>query len=1139
VQLIGNGGVLGIPDLNTFNSWGYSFGKVVPANAADKAMNQTGVMVVRTPGQLSPTGTVNPACTVNCGNQPPATVGPLSVSLSSSNPSSGTIVQGQVAAPLASFTFSGNSTVVGVTLQRTGVSSNNLLKNVYLYSGAQRLTDSASVNSNGAITFSNAGGLFTVNGNMTVTVSADIICGGSSPCESDSGQTVGVQLTGVTLSGNSVASGVPISGNLFNVSSAPTLASVQVSGLTPTGSPTTNPQTGVVVWQANFAVNQTSVNMTRMALREIGSINLTSIGNFQLMVDGKQVAQTQSLDTNSYVTFAVSPAVLLSTGNHTVQVLADVNSGASRTFSFSLQNNADLGLIDTSYNVGVAITGNVVAPITAGTFTVNSATNGFTVQKSSDSPSSNVSYNGSGVTLARWAVISYGEPIKIQTLNVGFTYTNNGDVPQVSTDTFTGTGTTTPAVTINGHLITGIIASSTALAASQLITAINNASSVNTVVTASSGGSGIVTITATSPAPTFTITENSTNGGGTLAGAVATTTAGGTYNAAATLRNGQLFFGTSESAMSAYGSEQTVVSGGTTQFNTNYVVQPGTTTYIEFRADIYDNDGTGQFSNGDTLQMTLPQVGTTQNYNNAQGQTSLTTVNLPSASTPANTITITTGSISAVKNGSYGNQTTVNNQTGYHLASFYLNGSSNEPVNLNGITVAFAGGQSAHLHSVKVFYGGYTPGSTANQLSTVLGSVNASGNYYSLSQPLAMNASVPIDIVADLDGTISGSPAVTTSIDVTGTTANSGQAADTGSAQGQAITVTSTGTISVQQDGSSPSPALVIANQQGVPTAAFKLQATNDTFTVTDVTFTVASNTTASTLYLYSSVNGATPALVTQKAVGSGTVVISSLSIPVPASGSTVLSTKVDVGNIGAGQGSPADNLLTTLTGMKVTSSNGGVTAVGTYGGNGSGTFSPVFAATAGNSLYVFKTLPSVATYSGGLPATKLAVGSSQTIYKFTVNAGANPISWEQVRFNVSTSTVTATNFSLVTDGPQTVIANCTPSGGSAPMTVTCVVTSPSTLEQQVGTSQIYDLQATLSGSITTGSSIGVNIPKSSSGIAAPGTTQTLDNSTASFVWSDLSASPHSSNGTSAGSSSDWNNDYLITLSTQTMNISY
>ncbi len=63
VQLRVSNGLWGIPSIEVFNSYGYSFADVVPANAADKALTQVGVMTARQPGQLVPsvtTGGVNP-----------------------------------------------------------------------------------------------------------------------------------------------------------------------------------------------------------------------------------------------------------------------------------------------------------------------------------------------------------------------------------------------------------------------------------------------------------------------------------------------------------------------------------------------------------------------------------------------------------------------------------------------------------------------------------------------------------------------------------------------------------------------------------------------------------------------------------------------------------------------------------------------------------------------------------------------------------------------------------------------------------------------------------------------------------------------------------------------------------------------
>ncbi len=57
VQLVVNGGLWGVPSMDVFNSWGWSFADVVPANAADKSLTQIGIIPGRVAGQLVPTGT--------------------------------------------------------------------------------------------------------------------------------------------------------------------------------------------------------------------------------------------------------------------------------------------------------------------------------------------------------------------------------------------------------------------------------------------------------------------------------------------------------------------------------------------------------------------------------------------------------------------------------------------------------------------------------------------------------------------------------------------------------------------------------------------------------------------------------------------------------------------------------------------------------------------------------------------------------------------------------------------------------------------------------------------------------------------------------------------------------------------------
>lgn len=56
VQMVVSGGLWGIPSQDVFNSWGYNFADVVPANSADLVKEQIGVIPARQAGELVPTG---------------------------------------------------------------------------------------------------------------------------------------------------------------------------------------------------------------------------------------------------------------------------------------------------------------------------------------------------------------------------------------------------------------------------------------------------------------------------------------------------------------------------------------------------------------------------------------------------------------------------------------------------------------------------------------------------------------------------------------------------------------------------------------------------------------------------------------------------------------------------------------------------------------------------------------------------------------------------------------------------------------------------------------------------------------------------------------------------------------------------
>lgn len=407
VVLVGNSGYLGVPDLTTFNSWGYSFKNVVVGNAADKALVQSGVMAARTPGQLSPTslagGVVNPPSVVS---------GSVSASLASDNPAASTLAVSTTVksvATLAKFTFNGSGTVTQLQVKRVGVSADSDLSNVYLFNGNTRLTDAASVGGDSLVTFSNPNGLFTVSGSMTISVVVEI------PANTSSGKTIGIQLTSFTVANGSPAS-VSLSGNLVTTSSVSDLAYATFGTVTPSNG-SYDPAVDTEVFRSNVTINNRDMTLSRMIVRNIGTIQQADLNNFRLRIDGTQVAQTQTMDANGYVTFGFSP-VTLKAGTRVFSILADIINGSSRNFQFQIRNVADVYFVDSQYGVATAPSGTfpVGSAVSNG---VNSGT--MTVVKATNSPSGNVTDGSSDVVLARYTVTAYGEAQKIETVTIGAT----------------------------------------------------------------------------------------------------------------------------------------------------------------------------------------------------------------------------------------------------------------------------------------------------------------------------------------------------------------------------------------------------------------------------------------------------------------------------------------------------------------------------------------------------------------------------------------------------------------------------------------------------------------------------------------------------------------------------------------------
>lgn len=135
--------------MDVFNSWGWSFADVVPANSADVLLSQTGIIPARMAGELVPTGTSNPPPVGNCdlnGNAGDITVSPTSTY------SSEEVGEGQEDVPVMAFEIDADDSSdvsissVKVELVHTGNGSKRLDKyadEISIWMGNEKIGESS------------------------------------------------------------------------------------------------------------------------------------------------------------------------------------------------------------------------------------------------------------------------------------------------------------------------------------------------------------------------------------------------------------------------------------------------------------------------------------------------------------------------------------------------------------------------------------------------------------------------------------------------------------------------------------------------------------------------------------------------------------------------------------------------------------------------------------------------------------------------------------------------------------------------------------------------------------------------------------------------------------------------------------
>lgn len=988
---------------------------------------------------------------------PPVTGTGLRVALSSDNPASGTLVDGQGLATLAKLVFtngdSAEAKVTRINLKRIGVSADATLTNVYAFLGQKRLTDASSVSS-GVINLNDSAGLFTVpaGGSVIISIKADV--------DGTAGETMGVSVnaaTDVTTTATSVNGTFPINGNLFTLATA-TLAGVNfASSTTPTTNTSLAPQDNYTVWQNTVTFTTRAVDFTRISFRKIGSTANTDLGNFKLYIAGVQVGSTvASLDANGYVTFDLSASPKrIEAGSHIIKLVADIIDGSNLNFYFSIRNSADANFTDTQYNVEVLPQSNsgtfTVSHVTAGTQTVSSGT--LTVTKTADSPSGNKVNGAPNVTLAKYELKAAGEPVKIDTLYVAAVCSRGG----------------TTAATQVGYLRNGML-----------------------------------------------------------------------------LANGVQIGSTKNLNCTTYSTTYQTFPLGS-----SLIVTPGSPVILEVRADMYDNDGTDNMTADDTISARL--VGSSS-WENGLGQVSSTSIDVPASNKDGNQVTVKEGALTLSKYTAYTDQTAVAPVNDYKLGHFTLSADTTEAVNISTITVTL-NAVSGFATDLYVKYG--------TQETSHVSTVSTAANAFSVNYSLAAGQTIDIEVYSDVATGVDSGTGVA-NVEVTGTTADSATAVTGTALDGQTITFT-TGSIVSAVGAGMPLNQLVVGNQT-VTAGKFKFTAANDDYTIREVQIALddtddITSAVPSSVIISAILKDGTTVLGT-KAFADTTIgvndtatftglgssrVVNGVTVPalvVPANTSKTLTVDLVLSTPSSTASNSQINAFVTMTYFEYANSQGTISNNGTD--------------RVGNELYVFKSIPVV--NKSTVTKTTLGAGTNVDLYKWTVGSegkGTGSIAIRQMKLSLTWADTDqslmelesmklykgSTNItSLVTIRDED--ANDLESTSGATSTSSTVIITFATEDVIAdGDTATYTLKATAQGFVAkantsaddkvtiyllddatvNGATKYIQNNSSITQLVNSGNTGDAD---ANFIWSDNSAVSHSS--TSASSSGDWSNGYLV-----------
>jgi len=353
----------------------------------------------------------------------------LTVALASDTPAAGTTLSestdggdgAQAFIPVTKINFTAASDgavkVTNLKFKRGGIpSADTDFADFYLYDGSTLLATYSSV-AEGVLTFNSAAGLFTVAAGTTKGITLKVNLVDEAAASRAYNYSV-LTATDITTDGATVSGTFPITGNTMAVATVTDLGKIT---MTDTGT-VSDPDPGTTdhtIWSFTLASDAQNIDVEKIKLTIIGTVDTTDMTNFKLEVAGAQIGETVvAMASDKTVTFDFATPYRIDKGlTKTVNFTADIVGGTSRTFQVYLYNKEDLMAKDVEYGVYLTINqADVYAKVKDAETTNTISTGTLTVSKNLDGPSGNVALGATNVEIGRFDFIAVGEAIKVTSL---------------------------------------------------------------------------------------------------------------------------------------------------------------------------------------------------------------------------------------------------------------------------------------------------------------------------------------------------------------------------------------------------------------------------------------------------------------------------------------------------------------------------------------------------------------------------------------------------------------------------------------------------------------------------------------------------------------------------------------------------